>query len=126
MGLISFDASAEESPTGSQIGNEKPILQVRNLRTQFLTPQGTLKAVDDVSFSLPQGKTLGLVGESGCGKSITALSILRLVRFPGRITSGEIWFSRSPNDGEGDGRINLLKISEQQMRKIRGAKIAMI
>jgi oligopeptide/dipeptide ABC transporter ATP-binding protein len=93
------------------------ILRVRDLRTYFHTDQGVARAVDGVSFDLPAGKTLALVGESGCGKSVTALSILRLVPCPpGRIESGEVWL---------DDR-NLLALPESAMRKIRGNDISMI
>jgi peptide/nickel transport system ATP-binding protein/oligopeptide transport system ATP-binding protein len=93
-----------------------PLLEVRNLETEFATGQGTLKAVNSVSFSLEEGQTLGIVGETGSGKSVTALSIMRLISSPGRIASGEIIF-----DGE-----NLLAKSEAEMRSIRGQKISMI
>ena len=66
------------------------VLEVRSLKTYFYTDEGIVKAVDDVSFKVPAGKTLGLVGESGCGKSVTAMSINRLVSPPGRIAGGEI------------------------------------
>jgi oligopeptide transport system ATP-binding protein len=93
------------------------LLSVQNLRTYFDTRDGTVKAVDGVSFEIRPGETLGLVGESGCGKSVTAMSIMRLVPHPpGRTASGEIWF---------DGR-DLLKVSNEQMRHIRGREIAMI
>jgi len=92
-------------------------LEVKNLKTCFFTRWGTVKAVDGVSFSLKQGETLGLVGESGCGKSITCLSILRLVPQPaGQIVDGQILL-----EGE-----DLRKKSEVEMRKVRGAKISMI
>jgi len=95
----------------------KELLKVKNLKTYFFTHEGTVKAVDEVSFSVNQGKTLGLVGESGCGKSVTALSIMRLIpNPPGKIVSGEIWF---------EGK-NLLKLEEKEIRKIRGKKISMI
>ena len=93
-----------------------PILQVRNLRTQFETDQGLVRAVDDVSFDLYPGESLGIVGESGSGKSVTALSILRLVPEPGRIVSGEVQFRGS----------DLLKMSDEEVRDIRGRDIAMI
>src|SRR6188474_1336058 len=92
------------------------LLEVNHLKTAFFTSRGEARAVDDVSFSVGPGETLCLVGESGCGKSVTALSILRLVSPPGRITGGEILFN---------GR-NLLTFSEQEMRSIRGNEIAMI
>ncbi|MCM8746012.1 ABC transporter ATP-binding protein [Thermomicrobium sp. CFH 73360] len=95
----------------------EPLLEVRDLRTQFFTQDGVVKAVDGVSFHLMPGETLGLVGESGCGKSITALSIMRLIPSPpGKIVSGEILF-------EGD---DILKMSDDEVRSIRGRKIAMI
>lgn len=92
------------------------ILQVKNLKTYFHTEAGLVKAVNEVSFDVEKGKTLGIVGESGCGKSITSLSIMGLVEKPGNIEGGEILF-----EGE-----DLLKKTEVQMRAIRGKKIAMI
>ncbi|MDQ3754657.1 MAG: ABC transporter ATP-binding protein, partial [Acidobacteriota bacterium] len=92
------------------------LLEVKNLQTHFLTRAGVVKSVDGVSFHLDRGELLGLVGESGCGKSVTALSVMRLVSPPGRIVGGEISF-----DGE-----SLLKVSEARMREIRGDDIAMI
>jgi peptide/nickel transport system ATP-binding protein/oligopeptide transport system ATP-binding protein len=92
------------------------LLEVKNLRTHFQTRAGLVKAVDGVSFYLDEGELLGLVGESGCGKSMTALSVMRLVAAPGRIVGGEIWFN-----GE-----NLTAASEERMREIRGDDIAMI
>jgi len=93
-----------------------PILQVRNLRTQFSTQDGLVTAVDGVSFDLYPGETLGIVGESGSGKSVTALSILRLVPEPGRIVGGQIMFR---ND-------DLMNMSDEDVREIRGRDIAMI
>lgn len=92
------------------------VLEVKNLKTYFFTEEGVVKSVDDVSFGVPKGQTLGLVGESGCGKSVTAMSISRLISPPGRIVSGEILLN---------GR-NLTTLSEQEMRQVRGAQIAMI
>ncbi|MBI4608274.1 MAG: ABC transporter ATP-binding protein [Candidatus Rokubacteria bacterium] len=92
------------------------LLEVKDLRTSFFTRWGVVKAVDGVSFSLSEGETLGIVGESGCGKTVTALSILRLVPRPGRIVGGEILL-----EGE-----DLLKKSERELRKIRGSRISMI
>ncbi len=97
------------------------ILRIENLRTQFDSPAGTVRAVDGVSFSIGRGETLGLVGESGCGKSATALSILRLIQPPGRIEAGAINFS-----GNGEAPLDLARISESELRKVRGAEIAMI
>jgi oligopeptide transport system ATP-binding protein len=93
-----------------------PLLEVRDLRTQFTTREGVVKAVDGVSFELHAGETLGIVGESGCGKSVTALSIMRLVPRPGRIVGGEVLF---------EGR-DLTKLSDAQMQEVRGESIAMI
>src|SRR6202140_4510747 len=92
------------------------ILAVKHLSTQFFTRAGTIKAADDVSFSINRGSTLALVGESGSGKSVTSLSVMRLVQPPGRITAGEINF---------DGR-DLLKLEDREMRRLRGREIAMI
>ncbi len=93
------------------------LLEVNNLRTHFFTEEGVVRAVDGVTWHLDEGETLGLVGESGCGKSVTAMSILKLIpNPPGRIVEGEINF---------DGR-DLLKISDAEMRDVRGNDIAMI
>jgi len=93
------------------------LLEVKNLKTYFYTDDGVAKAVDDVSFALDKGETLGLVGESGCGKSVTALSIMRLIaQPPGKIVSGEILFKGK----------DILKIPEKEMQDIRGNDIGMI
>ncbi len=92
------------------------VLELKNLKTYFFTDEGVVKAVDDVSFNVEQGKTLGLVGESGCGKSVTAMSISRLVSPPGRIVGGEILLN---------GR-NLVPLPDQEMRQVRGSQISMI
>jgi peptide/nickel transport system ATP-binding protein len=94
-----------------------PILEVKNLKTSFRTEDGELTAVDDVSFSVAPGKMLGIVGESGCGKSVTSLSIMRLIPSPpGRISGGQILFQGK----------DLVKMSIDQMRDIRGNQISMI
>ncbi len=93
-----------------------PLLDVRNLKTFFFTSSGLIKAVRGVDFTIEEGETLALVGESGCGKSMTALSLLRLVPPPGRIVEGEIFF---------DGK-DLLHIPEEEMRRIRGNQVAMV
>jgi oligopeptide transport system ATP-binding protein len=94
-----------------------PLLSVRNLRTYFETEDGTVKAVDGISFDLQRGETLGIVGESGSGKSVTNLSIIRLIpEPPGKIVSGEILF----------GGQDILKLSREQVRRIRGKRISMI
>ena len=93
------------------------LLHITNLKTQFFTPDGVVKAVDGVSFSVNEGETLGIVGESGSGKSVTALSIMRLIPYPpGKIVEGEIIF-------RGD---NLRDYSPEEMAQIRGKEIAMI
>jgi peptide/nickel transport system ATP-binding protein len=93
------------------------LLKIRSLRTHFFTDEGVAKAVDGMDLELEEGGTLGLVGESGCGKSVTALSIMRLIPSPsGRIVEGEITFNGT----------NLLTLSEAEMRKIRGRYISMI
>jgi oligopeptide transport system ATP-binding protein len=99
------------------MSNNGTLLEVRDLRTYFETEDGTLKAVDGISFSIKRGETLGIVGESGSGKSVTNLSIIRLIpNPPGKIVSGEILF---------DG-LDLMHLSEDDVRKIRGRRIAMI
>jgi len=92
------------------------ILEVKNLSTHFFTDDGVVKAADGVSFSLKKGETLAIVGESGCGKSVTSLSIMRLISYPGKIVSGEILFKDK----------NILALSAEEIRKIRGNEISMI
>ena len=93
------------------------LIHVKELRTSFFTPEGEVRAIDGVSFSIDEGKTLGLVGESGCGKSVTSLSIMRLIASPpGKIVGGEIFYR---------GR-DLLRLKNEEMRKIRGNEISMI
>jgi len=97
--------------------DEKPLLDIRNLRTYFHGEDGVSKAVDGVSFSVRRRETLGIVGESGSGKSVTSMSILRLIpEPPGKIESGEIWYKD----------VDLLKLPRRQMRKYRGNEISMI
>jgi oligopeptide/dipeptide ABC transporter ATP-binding protein len=94
----------------------KSLLTINDLKAYYFTTEGVVKAVDRVTLKINKGEALGLVGESGCGKSTTAHSILRLLKRPGRIVGGEIWF-----EGE-----NLLAKNEADMRKIRGARISMV
>ena len=97
------------------------VLEVNNLKTQFFTRAGIVYAVDGVSFHVGEGETLGIVGESGCGKSVTATSIMRLIpQPPGRIVDGEILLDH------GTGVVDLVSSSDTEMRKIRGNQIAMI
>ena len=95
---------------------EQPLLQIENLRTWFHTHEGVARAVDGVSFDILPGETVGLVGESGCGKSVTALSVLQLVDAPGRLEGGAVWFK---------GR-DLAQLPVRAMRRVRGAEISMI
>jgi oligopeptide/dipeptide ABC transporter ATP-binding protein len=96
--------------------NSKPLLEVKGLKTYFYTEDGVVRAVDGVNFEVYPGEVLGLVGESGCGKSVTSLSIMRLISKPGRVDAGEILL-----DGE-----NLLDLPEDEMIKVRGNRISMI
>ena len=96
--------------------DDRTLLQIRDLQTHFATADGLVKAVDGVSFSIRNGATLGVVGESGCGKSVTALSVMRLIERPGRIVGGTITF----------GGKNLIDIPDDEMREIRGNQISMI
>jgi oligopeptide/dipeptide ABC transporter ATP-binding protein len=95
----------------------QPLLNIKDLKTRFHTDEGTVHAVNGISYSMEAGEVLGVVGESGCGKTVHALSILRLIPIPpGEIASGEVWF---------DGR-DLVKLSEPEMRQVRGKDIAMV
>lgn len=96
--------------------SKKPLLEVRSLKTYFYTDDGTVRAVDGVDFEVYEGEILGLVGESGCGKSVTSLSIMGLIANPGKVEDGEILF---------DGT-NLLGLSENEMVHVRGNRISMI
>ena len=112
------DSHSRTAPSTMSTSNPtRPLLEVKNLRTSFFGKGGEVKAADDVSLTLNAGETLGLVGESGCGKSVTALSIMRLIpQSQGRILGGEVWL---------DG-VNLLSLSDEGMRDVRGAQIGMI
>jgi oligopeptide transport system ATP-binding protein len=108
--------SATQIPAG-----EAPVLEVRNLQTHFFTRNGVVSAVDDVSFEVGAGETLGIVGESGCGKSVTSLSIMRLIPSPpGKIVGGKILLRI------GDSEQDLVKLGDADLRKVRGNHIAMI
>jgi peptide/nickel transport system ATP-binding protein len=104
------------------------LLSVRDLKTYFAQDEGLVKAVDGVSFDVAPGATLGIVGESGCGKSVTARSILRIVDRPGRIVDGEIRFRRASRNGRAAAVVDLTKLEPngEEMRAIRGAEIALI
>ncbi len=107
-----------ESVKGSSTNDEsaEKLIQIKNLKTYFYTEEGVVKAVDGVSFDIYEDEVIGLVGETGCGKSVTALSILNLVRAPGTIIDGQILFRD----------INLVKLSNKEMKKYRGNDITMI
>lgn len=96
--------------------NHKPLLEVKHLKTYFYTESGVVRAVDGVDFVVYPGEVLGIVGESGCGKSVTSLSIMRLIGQPGRIIEGEVLFNGT----------NLLDLPESEMIKVRGNSISMI
>ena len=98
----------------------QPLLTIDRLKTHFFTDEGVVRAVDDVSLAIPAGKTLGLVGESGCGKSVTALSILQLISEPGRIVEGTITLHN------GKGHKVISSLSTAGIRRVRGGEIAMI
>ena len=108
----------QETKTEQETQTEKPVvLELKNLQTHFFTDMGVARSVDGVSYKVHEGQTLGVVGESGCGKSVTALSIMGLIpKPPGKIVGGEILF---------EGR-DLTKLTEKELRKIRGKEIAMI
>lgn len=99
------------------MNKEASLLRVKDLTVEFRTEEGVVRALDGVSFTIKKGETLGLVGESGCGKSVTALSIMQLIAKPaGRITNGQIWFDD----------VNLLELNEEKIRRLRGNRISMI
>ena len=105
-----------EDSQGADKKKDDNILQVKDLRTYFYTDDGVVKAVDGVYFNIKRGEVLGLVGESGCGKSVTSLSIIQLVMPPGKTISGQILFNNT----------DLLKLNDKEMDKIRGNRISMI
>jgi peptide/nickel transport system ATP-binding protein len=124
--LATNDKTYPDDDTGSEIQMDPSlILDVRGLKTNFYTYEGVVKALDGVTFRLKRGDTLALVGETGCGKSVTAKSIMRLVDSPGRIEEGEVLFMSEDADGS-RVPIDLLKLSEAEMRMIRGNKIAIV
>src|SRR5271167_4151161 len=114
------DVYSAAVPTTAQ-ASVAPILEVVDLKTWFFTRDGVVRAVDGVSFHVAPGETLAVVGESGCGKSVTALSILRLIPSPpGKMLGGNIFLD------DGTQRRDLLTLPEKQMQKVRGREIAMI
>jgi oligopeptide/dipeptide ABC transporter ATP-binding protein len=109
--LVPPGARRQKKPRG-----DRPLLEIKGLYTSFKTRHGLVRAVDGIDFHVDRGEIMGLVGESGCGKSVTSLSIMRLVAEPGRVDAGEILF-----DGQ-----DLLKLPSEEMRKIRGDRISMV
>ena len=106
------------------VNGSTPLLSVRNLATHFPLDEGTVIAVDGVSFDIHPGQTLGIVGESGCGKSVTARSILGILDRPGEIVKGEIHFRRRTSDGGAEEEVELTAHDpdSELMRSIRGAR----
>jgi oligopeptide/dipeptide ABC transporter ATP-binding protein len=127
MGCATLLIRMDSLVTGRLDKVSKPLLSVRNLRTYFMMDEGTVKAVDGVSFDVHSRKTLGLVGESGCGKSVTARAILRIEEKPGRIVAGNILLRRVAQNGPED-ELDLVKLKPggAEMHDIRGAEIALI
>jgi peptide/nickel transport system ATP-binding protein len=115
--------SGDAAPLGAD-STQAPVLSVRDLRTYFFAEDGVVKAVDGASFDVHAGQTLGIVGESGCGKSVTARSILRIVERPGRIVSGEIRLRRVGDGGDDD--LARLDPQSRDMRRIRGGEIGLV
>ena len=104
------------SAQGDGASPDERLLDIRDLRTYFHTLDGVVKAVDGIDFHVDRGEVVGLVGESGCGKSVASLSVMRLIAYPGKIESGEVWF---------DG-LNLTKMRQREMTDIRGRRMSMI
>ena len=109
-------AAASDDASETRASHSGWLLEVENLHVHFATPRGVVRAVEGISYKVRAGEIVALVGESGCGKSVSSLAIMRLLAQSGRVTQGRILF---------EGR-NLLKISEEEMRAIRGRDIAMI
>src|SRR6201989_1566975 len=110
------------SPLGTDPSGADPLLRIRDLRVSFRLDEGTLRAVDGVSFDVFPRQVVGIVGESGCGKSVTMRAVLQLIDPPGRITAGEIQYRQET------GAVDLTRLTPhgRQMRELRGAEIALI
>ncbi len=117
--------TATQEPTAIREQSEESILSVRGLETHFFTDEGIVRAVDGVDFDVKPGTTMGIVGESGCGKSITAKSILQIVEAPGRIINGEISYNPSPGERPATDILQF-DANGSRMRSIRGGEISMI
>ncbi len=122
--VVSQDDAPTKTMTDIRLDPDT-LLLVNGLKTNFYTYEGVVKALDNVQFELKRGDTLAIVGETGCGKSVTAKSILRLVDSPGRIEEGQVLFQDINEQGEAE-IIDLLQVTEDEMRKIRGNKIAIV
>ena len=114
---MSVEVKPEEAPASSQ--STSPLVEVKNLKVQFKLDEGTVRAVDGVSFTIPAGKTLGVVGESGCGKSVTARAIMRIVRSPGRIVEGQVLYH--PQAASQDRALESLNVQAAASAKKRHA-----
>ncbi|MHA2602072.1 MAG: ABC transporter ATP-binding protein [Candidatus Thorarchaeota archaeon SMTZ1-83] len=123
--MVASEDSTQETHDEIPVLEPGVILDVRRLKTSFYTYEGVVKALDGITVQLKKGDTLAFVGETGCGKSVTAKSILRLVDSPGRIEEGEIIFRDRAKDGS-EVVMDLLKLSEDEMRQIRGNRIAIV
>src|SRR5512137_2285068 len=111
--------------------SDQLLLEIQNLKTWFFLDEGTVRAIDGVDFNMWRGQTLGVVGESGCGKSVTARSILRIVPKPGKIVEGEITLHRRCDANQNSVRFELVKLTDLNptgaaIRSIRGCEIAMV
>src|SRR5690242_19829158 len=109
-----------------QMDKNTPLLEIKGLKTHFFLDEGTVKAVEGADLSVPRSAAVGVVGESGCGKSVTAYSILQLIEHPGRIVEGEILWHRKRANGTEVIDLTRLKSSSREMRAVRGGEIAMI
>lgn len=131
---IDMTLASPVKPTWLTSGQDEPLLEVKNLKTHFFLDQGIVRAVDGVDFTVQRGQTVGIVGESGCGKSVMARSILRIVPPPGRIVEGQLLFHQKPNNHNGaptsqvEQVIDLATLDARgaQIRSIRGGEISMI
>ena len=121
--MLPTRTSSSAAPPGDSETGRDVVLEVRDLRTSYELDEGTLRAVDGVSFTIRRGETLGIIGESGCGKSVTARSIMRLIDPPGRITSGQILLE---DDAGAWVDIVALREESRELRAIRGRRIAMV
>ena len=116
-----------ESTYLTQMKDDKNILEIEDLHTYFFTDQGVVKAVNGVSFDIPQNATVGIVGESGCGKSVTSMSVMRLLQGPqGQIYSGSIRFKSSDEEGGATKVYDIAEMPIHDIHKLRGRQIAMI